>query len=74
MSEPTGVLGPDEFRKVADGALSVPGADDIEVLLMHEWGGLTRFANSEIHQSIAREDTGLRVRVVKGGHLSLIHI
>ena len=31
---------------------------------MHEWGGLTRFANSVIHQSTFREDTGLRVRVV----------
>ena len=71
MSEPTGVLGPEEFRRVADGALSVAGADDIEVLLMHEWGGLTRFANSEIHQSIAREDTGLRVRVVKAGHIGV---
>ena len=71
MSGSTGVLGPDEFRRVADGALSVRGADDIEVLLMHEWGGLTRFANSEIHQSIAREDTGLRVRVVKGGHIGV---
>ena len=30
---------------------------------MHEWGGLTRFAKSEIHQSTSREDTGFRVRV-----------
>ncbi|MGZ8630680.1 MAG: TldD/PmbA family protein [Actinomycetota bacterium] len=71
MSGSGGVLGPDEFRRVADGALSLRGADDVEVLLMHEWGGLTRFANSEIHQSIAREDTGLRVRVVKGGHIGV---
>ncbi len=66
-----GVLGPDEFRHIADGALSLDGADDIEVLLMHEWGGLTRFANSEIHQSISREDTGLRVRVAKAGHVGV---
>ena len=66
-----GVLGPDAFRRIADGALSVEGADDIEVLLMHEWGGLTRFANSEIHQSISREDTGLRVRVAKAGHVGV---
>ena len=65
------VLGPDEFRRIADGALSLVGADDVEVLLMHEWGGLTRFARSQIHQSIAREDTGLRVRVVKGGHVGV---
>ena len=66
-----GVLGPDEFRRVADGALSLRGPDDVEVLLMHEWGGLTRFANSEIHQSISREDTGLRVRVAKSGHIGV---
>ena len=69
--EAGGLLGPDEFRRVADGALSLEGADDVEVLLMHEWGGLTRFAKSEIHQSIAREDTGLRVRVVKAGHIGV---
>ncbi len=67
----TGVLGPDEFRRVADGALSLQGADDVEVLLIHEWGGLTRFANSEIHQSISREDTALRVRVAKAGHIGV---
>lgn len=66
-----GVLGPDEFRRIAEGALSLRGADDIEILLMHEWGGLTRFANSEIHQSISREDTGLRVRVAKAGHIGV---
>ena len=66
-----GLLGPDEFQRVADGALSQRGADGVEVLLMHEWGGLTRFANSEIHQSISREDTGLRVRVVKSGRIGV---
>ncbi|MGH2538961.1 MAG: TldD/PmbA family protein [Actinomycetota bacterium] len=65
------VLGPDEFRRVAEGALSISGADGLEVLLMHEWGGLTRFAGSEIHQSTSREDTGLRVRVVKGGRVGV---
>ena len=72
MSPATGgLLGPDEFRRIADGALSLHGAGDVEVLLMHEWGGLTRFAGSEIHQSIAREDTGLQVRVVNDGHIGV---
>jgi predicted Zn-dependent protease len=48
---------------VAEAALDLPGAD-VEVLFMHEWGGLTRFASSAIHQSTWSEDTGLRVRVV----------
>jgi PmbA protein len=62
-----GPIGPEEARAVAEAALDVAGADDVEVLFMHEWGGLTRFANSAIHQSTWREDTGLRVRVVTGG-------
>ena len=62
-----GLIGPDEARAVAEAALDVPGADGVEVLFFHEWGGLTRFASSSIHQSTWREDTGLRVRVVAGG-------
>jgi PmbA protein len=58
-----GPIGPEEARAVAEAALDLPGAD-VEVLFMHEWGGLTRFANSAIHQSTWSEDTGLRVRVV----------
>jgi predicted Zn-dependent protease len=60
------LIGPDEARAVAEAALDVPGAD-VEVLFMHEWGGLTRFASSAIHQSTWREDTALRVRVVTQG-------
>jgi PmbA protein len=60
-------LGPDEIRRVADAALDLPAADGVEVLLFHEWSGLTRFANSSIHQSTWREDTALRVRAVTGG-------
>jgi PmbA protein len=59
-----GVVGADEVRRVGAAALEIDGVDGVEVLFMHEWGGLTRFANSAIHQSTWREDTGLRVRVV----------
>jgi PmbA protein len=66
-----GVIGPNEVRRVADAALSVPGADGVEVLFMHEWGGLTRFASNSIHQSTHREDTGIRVRVVTEGRIGV---
>jgi PmbA protein len=66
-----GLIGPDEARRVADAALNLPGADGVEVLFMHEWGGLTRFASSSIHQSTHREDTGLRIRVVKEGRIGV---
>src|SRR5205823_450517 len=66
-----GLVGPDEVRAVADAALEVRGADGVEVLFLHEWGGLTRFADSSIHQSTWRQDTGLRVRVVLGGRVAV---
>ena len=66
-----GVIGPDAVRRVADAALELPGADGVEVLFMHEWGGLTRFASSTIHQSTWREDTGIRVRVVSGERIGV---
>jgi len=62
-----GPVGPHEVRRVADAALGVSGVDGVEVLFMHEWAGLTRFARSSVHQSTWREDTGIRVRVVAGG-------
>ena len=65
------LIGPDEARRVADAALNVPRADGVEVLFMHEWGGLTRFASSSIHQSTHREDTGIRVRVVSEGRIGV---
>src|SRR5919198_3149054 len=62
-----GLFGPDDVRRIAEAALDLPGADGVDVLLMHQWGGLTRFANSSIHQSTWREDTGVRVRAITGG-------
>jgi predicted Zn-dependent protease len=62
-----GLIGEDGFRSIAAPALELSGVDGVEVLFIHEWGGLTRFANSEIHQSTFREDTGLQVRVVSNG-------
>jgi PmbA protein len=66
-----GLLGADEARAVSEAALEVPDADAVEVLLMHEWGGLTRFANSAVHQSTWREDTGVRVRVGTKGRIGV---
>ncbi len=66
-----GLIGADGFYDVADAALELDGVDGVEVLFMHDWGGLTRFASSEIHQSTFREDTELRVRVVSGGRIGV---
>ncbi len=66
-----GVIGPDDVRRIADAALGIGGADGVEVLFMHSWGGLTRFASSAIHQSTWSEDTDIRVRVVKDGRIGV---
>src|SRR5213078_2461123 len=68
------LIGPDEVRRVSEAALEIAGSDGVdgvEVLFMHEWGGLTRFASSSIHQSTWREDTGIRVRVITEGRVGL---
>jgi PmbA protein len=67
-----GLIGEDRFRKVAEAALALQAVDGVEVLFVHEWSGLTRFATSVIHQSIATEDTGIRVRVVSGGKVGVV--
>jgi PmbA protein len=64
-------LGPDQIRKSTEAALDLQGADGVEVLVMHEWGGLTRFADSAIHQSTAKENTGIKVRAVTGGQVGV---
>lgn len=69
MAEPVGREG---VRSVVEAAQEISGADAVEVLFVHEWGGLTRFADSAIHQSTWREDTGLRVRVVSKGSVGVV--
>lgn len=66
-----GAFGPEEARRVAEAALDLPGADGVEVLVMHEWGGLTRFADSRIHQSTWLEDIAVRIRVVRAGRIAV---
>lgn len=66
-----GLIGHDEVRAVAEAALDIPGADGVEVLFLHEWGGLTRFARSSIHQSTWREDTAIRIRVISGSRVGV---
>jgi PmbA protein len=66
-----GPIGPDAARRVMEAALKLPDATGVEVLFMHEWGGLTRFASSAIHQSTWREDTGVRVRAISDGRIGV---
>ena len=64
-------IGPEAVRGIAEAALELAGADGVEVLAVHDWGGLTRFADSAIHQSMAREDTAVKVRVAIDGRVGV---
>ena len=66
-----GLIGEDAFAAVAAPALEIDGADGVEVLFMHEWAANTRFASSQIHQSTAREDTSLHVRVIRDDRIGV---
>jgi len=68
MPEP---LGRDRLAEIAHAALEEGGSGGAEALLLHEWGGLTRFAGSAIHQSTAREETMLKVRVADDGRIGI---
>lgn len=60
------MLGQNKLKQIAKTVLSLSHADETEVLLMVSENGLTRFANSEIHQNMEWEDIGISVRVVFG--------
>lgn len=68
MAEP---LGRDAALSLAQPALETSGGAGIEVLVIHGWGGLTRFAGSAIHQSTAQEETAVRVRAVRDGRVGI---
>ena len=61
----SGPLGEDRLLSSAEAAFGA-GADGVQVLVLHSWGGLTRFASSRIHQNTWREDIEFRVLAVAG--------
>ncbi len=60
------MLGESRIRERIERILSLSKANQTEVVLIGENEQLTRFANSYIHQNIAKEDVEVRVRVVVG--------
>jgi predicted Zn-dependent protease len=59
------------MREIAERALSLSAAEQTEVLIMSGDSGLTRFANSYIHQNVAERNVGLRVRAVVGKRIGV---
>ncbi|MEX0754465.1 MAG: metallopeptidase TldD-related protein [Actinomycetota bacterium] len=66
-----GAIGRDAFLEIVGPALELDRVDGVEALLLHSWSANTRFASSQIHQSTAREDTSLRIRIVRDGRIGV---
>lgn len=67
VAPPEGLLGSAGLGRLADAGLeaaAASGAVAAEVVLQRDWGGLTRFANCQIHQNVWVEDLVARVRAV----------
>ncbi len=60
------MLGQTNAQAIARQVLSYSKADQTEVLVSAKDAGLTRFANSYIHQNVAETNSDVRVRVVAG--------
>lgn len=58
------MLGETNLKKIAQKILKLSTADQTEILIMGGTRGLTRFANSQIHQNVAEEGTLVQVRAV----------
>ncbi|NIN66789.1 MAG: TldD/PmbA family protein [Anaerolineae bacterium] len=65
------MLGEDKIRERIEYTLSISKADQTEVVFMGQTEQLTRFANSHIHQNVAKEDLDFRVRVVVGKKIGI---
>ena len=70
-------IGRTACERLADAAFEAAGTDglDVEVVVTRVTEGLTRFANSQIHQNVWRDDIGVTVRVVAaGGRSGVINV
>jgi len=65
------MLGEKKMREIAGRVLSLSAAEQTEVLIMSGDSGLTRFANSFIHQNVAERNVGLKVRAVVGKRIGV---
>ncbi len=60
--------GSERLLALGEAVLDTPGVDEIELYVSRADTALTRFADSRIHQNVARSDGTARVRVVVDGN------
>lgn len=65
------MIGREKLFAIFDGVLASSGADDTEVFFHGEDFGLTRFANTYIHQNIYTNNANITIRVAFGKKVGL---
>lgn len=65
------MIGEERTRDLADDLLNYSTADQTEVVVTVEESGLTRFANSAIHQNVLESNAEVRVRAVLGKRIGV---
>ncbi len=65
------MFGPERFQQIADLVLQHSRADQTEIVFMGGEEALTRFANSYIHQNVARNDAQVSIRAVVGRRIGV---
>jgi len=60
------VIEPARLTEIIENVLRHSTADETEVMVLAEQTGLTRFANSTIHQNVAESNLRVRVRAIAG--------
>ncbi|MHB1162081.1 MAG: TldD/PmbA family protein [Chloroflexota bacterium] len=65
------MIGEQRIRQLADDLLSYSTANQTEVMITVDETGLTRFANSAIHQNVFEDNAEVRVRAVLGKRIGV---
>jgi len=65
------VINKEEARSLLTDGLNSSSADETEILLIRGQDSLSRFANSQIHQSTVRQDDSLQVRAIVGKKIGI---
>ena len=76
-ADATAPIGRAACERLADAAFEGAGGQrqDVEVVVTRAAEGLTRFANSQIHQNVWRDDIAVAVRVVApGGRTGVVNV
>ncbi len=65
------MIGEQRVRELADDLIGYSTADQTEVVVTVQESGLTRFANSAIHQNVLESNAQVRIRVVLGKRIGV---